>query len=224
MGRPDLAIIIPAWNEENTIKQVVSQAINYGKVILVDDASTDATKFIAREAGAHVVSHESNQGYDKSLSTGFSCAYKIGCKYAVTMDADGQHNPDLINEFIDCLIDKNIPLVIGKRKQKVRVAESLMGLYFKIRFNVSDILCGMKGYHMKLWEQNNGFDHIGSIGAELSFMSLKRGYDFVELNVPIRHRQEGHARFGNSLKGNITIMYGFIKIVMLDIIGKSILK
>lgn len=216
MDRSDVAIVIPAYDEEKTIHQVVSQVFKYGKVIVVNDASTDYTKKEAEKAGAIVVSHKKNYGYDGALNTGFKTAYEERCRYVITIDADGQHNPDLIEAYLDYLKNKNIPLVLGIRPQKARFSEMLMGIYFRMRFNVNDILCGMKGYNMRLYEQNGGFDHIGSIGTELAFFALKHGYEFVEIAVPIKSRI-GSPRFGNIIKSNLRILKALLKIMKLDL-------
>lgn len=216
MAGSDIAIVIPAWNEEKTIHNVVSQVLSYGKVIVIDDSSTDNTLREAEKAGAIVVSHGENRGYDEALNTGFNAAYSEGCQYVITIDADGQHNHELIESYIDYLKNKGIPLVLGIRPQKARFAEFLMGIYFRIRFNVSDILCGMKGYNINLLRENKGFDHVGSIGTELAFLSIKRGYKFIEINVPIQDRA-GKSRFGNILKSNLRIIRALLQIIKLDL-------
>lgn len=216
MDRSDVAIIIPAYNEEKTIHTVVSQVLKYGKVIVVNDASSDNTPEEAEKAGAIVISHERNYGYDKALNIGFKTALEMECKYVITIDADGQHKPDLIEAYIDYLKNKGVFLILGIRPTKARFSEILMGIYFRMRFNVHDILCGMKGYNMELYKKNEGFDHIGSIGTELSFVSLKQGYNTVEIPIPVLPRID-KPRFGNILKSNYRIMRALIKIIGLDI-------
>lgn len=215
MERSDLAIVIPAFNEESTISDVVLNVVTFGVVIVVDDGSIDNTRINAERAGAIVVSHERNYGYDKALNTGFEIAYNMNCKYVITLDADGQHQPILISKYAHFLIDKQIPLVLGKRSKKARISEYLMGFYFLFRFGVHDILCGMKGYDIKLYKENNGFDHINSIGTELSFYALRNGYNFVEIDVQIKNRT-GKPRFGGIIKSNFRIFRALLKIIWLD--------
>ena len=62
LGRFEVAIVIPAYNEANTIKQVISSVSDYGAVIVVNDASEDNTGFVAAKAGAIVINHEVNRG------------------------------------------------------------------------------------------------------------------------------------------------------------------
>jgi len=69
---------------------------------VVDDGSSDGTAKIAQGEGATVVSYSVNRGYDAALESGFCKAAEIGCELVVTIDADGQHNPDLIGKLWFC--------------------------------------------------------------------------------------------------------------------------
>ena len=119
MERPRVGIVVPALNEAATIAAVVERISYYGQVIVVDDGSTDATAELARKAGADVVSHSANQGYDGALNTGFARAAELGCAYIITIDADGQHNPSQLTQMIALLEDGN-ELVLGIRDRFAR--------------------------------------------------------------------------------------------------------
>ncbi|MCX6815927.1 MAG: glycosyltransferase family 2 protein [Candidatus Aenigmarchaeota archaeon] len=108
------AIVIPAYNEEKTISAVVKKAKKFGSVIVVNDASRDKTAVFARTAGAFVINHKVNRGLGGSLRTGFDAAIKKGFDIVITLDADGQHNPEDIPKFIE-KIDNNYDFVLGKR-------------------------------------------------------------------------------------------------------------
>ena len=215
MERFDVGVVIPAYNEEKTIYEVVSQVLKYGKVIVVDDGSTDNTKEEAEKAGALVISHRKTRGYDEALNTGFKVAHSEGCQYVITLDGDGQHNPNLIEIYLDYLKNKNIALVLGIRPKKARFSEVIMGSYFRIRFKVHDILCGMKGYHIKLYEEKREFDHRELVGTELAFFALKQGYKFAEVKV-ITNSRIGTSRFGNDIKSNLKIIRALVQIIKLD--------
>jgi glycosyltransferase involved in cell wall biosynthesis len=209
LAPPENAIIIPAYNEAASIRRVVECAQEYGHVIVVDDASRDTTRAEALAGGAIVVSHTDNLGYDSALNSGFQKAAEIGCAYAITVDADGQHEPALIPAYFNLL--RNNDLVLGIRPEKARFSEKIMGVYFKKRYGIKDILCGMKGYRMSLYFANGGFDHIGSIGTELAVMSIKRGFKFAQIPVII-HKRDGKPRFGNLIKSNFRILRACIRL------------
>lgn len=108
-------IIIPAYNEELTIGSVVALAKKYGDVVVVDDGSSDRTSEISREAGAVVIRHKTNKGKGAALRTGFEYALTKEYDVIVTIDADGQHNPDEIPHLIEPLLKGEADLVIGSR-------------------------------------------------------------------------------------------------------------
>ena len=183
MGRDRLAVVIPAYCEERTIADVVERAKPHAEIIVVDDCSSDETGVRARAAGARVVRNRTNRGYDGTLSAGFEAANEAGFSHVVTLDADGEHDPALLAQFADALLDREVPLVLGVRPRKQRLAESVMGAAMRARFGVHDILCGMKGYDMALWRRNGGFDHHEAIGTELAINALKAGVPFEEVAV-----------------------------------------
>ena len=100
MERSDLAIIIPAFNEEDTISKIVKESLKFGDVIVINDGSTDKTKLIANNSGAIVLDNAKVQGYDKTINRGFDYAFKKEYLYVVTLDADGQHDPKYIPYLI----------------------------------------------------------------------------------------------------------------------------
>src|SRR2546430_1485388 len=85
-------IVIPAYNEETTVAEVVRDAVRVADVVVVvDDGSRDAAAALAREAGAVVVRDAVNRGLGGALGTGLAAAVRLGGDAVVTMDADGQH-------------------------------------------------------------------------------------------------------------------------------------
>jgi glycosyltransferase involved in cell wall biosynthesis len=209
---PHLAIVIPAYREAATIGRVVGAAIEHGLVIVVDDCSPDETGRLAREAGAVVVRNDENGGYDRTLCRGFEEAAARGCTHVVTMDADGEHDPSTLGEFKRILLDERVPLVLGVRPRKQRIAEVVMGWYVRARFGARDILCGMKGYDLALWRQNHGFDHSNGIGTELAINSLRRGCRFREIKVSGERRRDA-PRFDRRWRANARIMAALMRTI-----------
>lgn len=112
----DITAIIPALNEEISIGSIVIKTKRYaGHVIVVDDGSTDDTAEIAQLAGAEIISHAKNKGKGEALKTGFSAARNNGTKIIVTIDADGQHDPDEIPKVIAPILAMEADMVIGSR-------------------------------------------------------------------------------------------------------------
>ena len=107
--------IIPAYNEETTIAEVLERTRSFvDEMIVVDDGSSDRTREIARAQGARVVSHVINRGLGAGIGTGFAAALKLGADVAVTLDADGQHDPAELPKFVDA-IERGADAVVGSR-------------------------------------------------------------------------------------------------------------
>ena len=204
MDRSRIAIVIPALNESATIAVVVEAAGRYGVPIVVDDGSTDNTAELARQAGAVVVSHENNRGYDAALNSGFKKVAELGSEIIITVDADGQHDPSLIQKFIDA-IDAGADVVIGIRSRRQRFAENIFAWYASLRFGIKDPLCGMKAYRTAVYEALGCFASYGSIGTELAIFAVKKGCQLGQIPFSARERK-GPSRFGRALVGNYKII------------------
>ncbi len=213
MERYRVVIVIPAFNEESTITQVVSSAILYGDVIVVNDASTDQTKRFAEDAGAIVVSHAQNQGYDSALNSGFKQAINLNFDAVITFDADGQHEPRMIKEYINNL-KNGVDLVLGVRQKSARVSEWLFKVYANYRFNIKDPLCGMKGYRMNLYRHLGHFDSCKSIGTELAIYSIKNNCSICQIDIPIIDRAD-NPRFGSVVLSNYRIFKALYRVIKL---------
>jgi len=110
----NVVIIMPAHNEEKTIAGVIRKAKRYGKVVVVNDASKDKTDAVAKKAGAVVINRKANGGLGAALRTGFERALKMKCDVIITLDADGQHDPEDIPKFLE-KIEEGYDFVLGNR-------------------------------------------------------------------------------------------------------------
>jgi len=111
-------IIIPAYNEQKSIFQVIRKIKNLSDadLIVINDGSADETAIISGQAGADVViNHPFNLGYGVALQTGYKYAHKNEYDCLVQMDADGQHDPACINDLFAALNAYGSNIVIGSR-------------------------------------------------------------------------------------------------------------
>jgi glycosyltransferase involved in cell wall biosynthesis len=208
MDRSRIAIVIPALNESVTIAGIVEAVGIFGVPIVVDDGSTDDTAKLAIQAGAVLVSHEKRQGYDAALDAGFRRAVELGCDLVVTMDADGQHNPDLLAQFIQEL-SQGADIVMGVRDKQQRIGEKIFAFVTKILWGINDPLCGMKGYRLSLYRQRGHFDSFGSIGTELALYAVRNHFRLSQLAVTTRMRIDA-PRFGRAFTANRKIIRAMI--------------
>jgi hypothetical protein len=115
-----LYVVIPAYNEEDTIGDVLSslpESVDGHAVtpVVVSDGSKDRTTQVAREYDAIVVEHPLNQGQGGSLKTGFQIAIRHGADIVVTMDADGQHPADQLPKLVAPIMADEADYVLGSR-------------------------------------------------------------------------------------------------------------
>lgn len=111
----NILVMIPAYNEEAGVADVIRGSKAFLPVIVVDDGSTDRTAEIAEQAGATVVRQVPNQGKGAAMRAGFRYALNNGFDAVITLDADRQHNPQEIPRFIECLERTQADLIIGER-------------------------------------------------------------------------------------------------------------
>jgi glycosyltransferase involved in cell wall biosynthesis len=108
--------VVPCLNEAKHIGPVVSSIRKYvPAVFVVDDGSTDDTARVAEKAGAIVLRHPQRRGKGAALMTGCDAARKNGFSHVVTMDGDGQHAPEDLPSFLNCLGSDPPALVVGNR-------------------------------------------------------------------------------------------------------------
>jgi len=200
---PRLAAVIPAFNEARCIQAVVQQVSQRALPIVIDDGSTDDTAALARAAGAHVVSHAFNRGYDAALETGIRTALGLGCTFAVTMDADGQHDPTVLDRFL-AEFEVGADLVIGHRDRCQRWSEDLFCIVGRIVWGLHDPLCGMKGYRLSILAKVADLNTYASIGTELAVGLIKSGICIKQPKIKTRPR-EGVSRFGRGFNANLRI-------------------
>ena len=109
-------VVIPAFNEEQTIFPVAAAVLERGhEVVVVDDGSSDETSAEARRSGARVLRHPINRGYGAALTTGTEWAVRRGYDVVVHFDADGQHDPDDIEGIVEPIRAGQADVAIGSR-------------------------------------------------------------------------------------------------------------
>ena len=120
-------VIIPTYNNAATIETVIKSVLGYTtNVLVINDGSTDDTKkIIAEIPGIYTVNYEPNRGKGWALRSGFKKANKLGYKYAITIDSDGQHFAKDLPVFIKKLAEEGPALIMGARNMDT--AENVPG-------------------------------------------------------------------------------------------------
>ena len=211
----NICFIIPAYNEEKNIANVIIKCKKIGHVIVINDASTDSTKNISKKLGSIVINNKENQGYDTSIHLGLKLACKSGYNYAITIDADGQH---LIKDAkkIYKYLKKGFIISAGIRGKKQRIMENIFELYTSFFFGLYDPLCGLKGYNLKITKKYGLLNKKNYIGTSALLNAKKKGAKVFQVKISQKQRL-GMSKFGGDFYGNFKIFRSFCLIVIRDI-------
>lgn len=191
-----IAVLIPALNAERTLARVVENARReLEPVVVIDDGSTDRTSGVAREAGATIVlRHEVNRGKGGALKTGFAWALANGFDGVITLDADGQHLPTEILQFVREREASGADLIIGgrahlfegmlpRRRNANRFSAWCISIAAGIR--ITDSQSGFRYYSAKLLRsvelRTEGFD----MESEVIVLAGKRGLRIITIPIDL---------------------------------------
>lgn len=208
--------IIPAYNEVKTIERVVQGLLpQVDEVVVVDDASKDGTGECARKAGAVVVTHKHNKGYDTTINDGFVEAYARGADIMLTFDADGEHDAGDVPRILAPILEGKADLVLGQRPGNRHWGEGIFAKYTRMRYGVPDPLCGLKAYTRAVYDRVGFFDSLSSIGSELSLRAIKHGYNHALVPITLHSRADGdNSRFYEmNFRGNMKILKALWRIL-----------
>ncbi|MBD3313089.1 glycosyltransferase [Candidatus Woesearchaeota archaeon] len=212
---PKIFIVIPAYNEAESISQVIRglRKEGYTNVVVVDDCSSDNTAETARKAGAAVLEHVINRGQGAALQTGTDYALEKGADIIVHFDADGQHDPKEIKDMMDPIKKGKVDVTLGSRfLRKGSNVPLLKRVVLKIGVIFTFFYSGIL-----LTDTHNGFRALSSKAAgriqinqdrmehasEIIDQIKKKGIRYKEVPVTIRYtkysRQKGQSAL-NSIK------------------------
>jgi glycosyltransferase involved in cell wall biosynthesis len=153
-------------------------------VLVVDDGSTDRTAEVAREAGATVLRQRPNQGKGIALQAGFRRALEMGCEAVVTLDADGQHDPDEIPSFLQAYEERGADLIIGARDftrmpltRRVANTAGTWAFSWAVGQAIRDNQSGYRLVSRRLMSASIGSDETGfEFEVEMIVICIENGY------------------------------------------------
>jgi glycosyltransferase involved in cell wall biosynthesis len=196
-----VSIVIPAFNEESAIADVVKGVLGRlssveHEVIVVNDCSVDNTALWAEQAGARVLSHPVNKGYGAALKTGIRNAKH---EWIIMFDADGQHDPDDVLRLIE-RVQQGLDMVVGARdKSSFQYASRMPGKWlihkiasFLVGEQPEDINSGLRIFRRE--ECMQFFPILPtkfSFTTTLTLSMLKDGYRVTHIPIQTRARQTG---------------------------------
>lgn len=216
---------LPVFNEAKHVSRVLDLVVRQGTdVLVVDDGSTDGTHAILAARGdIAVASHVKNQGYGAALRTAFAYALQHGYDVLVTIDCDGQHEPQLIPAFVAACLDQE--MVSGTRylqpfagdsappPERLRINQLVTAeVNRRLGLSLTDAFCGFKAYRVPalagLRITNTGY----AMPLELWVQAVALKWRIRELAVPLIYLDEARS-FGGALDNADTRLRHYMQVL-----------
>jgi glycosyltransferase involved in cell wall biosynthesis len=228
-NKPLVVGAIPAYNEEKTIAKVILLAQKHvDKVIVCDDGSTDMTTEIAERLGADVVRHSRNLGYGAAIQSLFRRARELGADIMVTLDGDGQHDPEEIPALIKPVLKDDVDIAVGSRFLDKKQIESIP-LYRRLgiqaitklagiatRNEMSDAQHGFRAYGRKALEGLEVSENGMGVSVEILMKARERGLRVMEVPIGCNYQGLEKTSTHNPLRHGASIVMSIVKLVVED--------
>lgn len=213
--KKEVLIIIPAYNEENTIGDLLEklkqpEIAEIADVLVMNDASRDKTAKVVQSHGHEVVTHVFNLGYGSGLQVGYKYAVRRGYQYVIQMDADGQHDVSNVLKLYEALTtpeeDGTVPdIVLGSRFVPGSISFPVSFLK-KVAFvlfrwlikqgtgkKIMDPTTGLQGLSHRAFSYYAGYGHFDDRypDANMIMQMLLLGFQVKEIPAVMYARTEG---------------------------------
>ena len=215
----NIVAIIPAYNEEEELANVIAKTLKHvDEVIVVNDGSVDRTAEVAIGAGAKVISHNINLGKGEALKSGFKAVDDDSI--IVTIDGDGQHNPDEIPDLIRPIVEDGADVVNGSRY--INGPEENTPAYRRVGQKVLDIATNISA-GIKITDSQSGFRAFSSsakncfrfkdtgfgIESEMLVDAAESGLKIVEVPITVRYDVDGSTK--DPITHGVGVLFNIIK-------------
>lgn len=222
-------IIIPAYNEEDSIEKTVESVIQNSSYdyIVINDGSKDRTPQILNECQFNCLHLPVNMGIGASMQTGYKYAYRHHYDYAIQLDADGQHDPKDLDKLVAEIKKSQYDLVIGSRfvekssyKGSVSRRIGIYYFYLLIRLltgnKITDPTSGYRIVNRKIIKEFSQYYPIDYPEVEILVSMARKKYRIKEISVEMKNRQGGVSSI-NFMRS----VYYMLKVTLFSIIRRS---
>jgi glycosyltransferase involved in cell wall biosynthesis len=212
-----IMVCIPAYNEEKNISQVIQNSKKFAKeVIVYDDGSTDETSKVATECGAIVIRNPKNKGYGKALSELFRYSLQRNVDIMLTLDSDGQHDPDQIPSLIEPILKNEADVVLGSRFLKREITKSIpsyrsLGIRAITKVarvasydNITDSQSGFRAYNNNALSKLRLYEDGMAISTEILLKAKDQDLKVTEVPITIKYFQDSSTH--NPVSHGISVM------------------
>jgi len=221
-----ILVCVPAFNEAKNIADIVSRSQKYADEVLVyDDGSTDDTQQIAMSVGATVIRSPENKGYGVAIRSLFHAAKQKGVDIMVTLDSDGQHNPDQIPPLIETL-KQGFDIVIGSRflrsddKDKVPKFRSF-GIKTITKLtqaasyrDITDSQSGFRAYNKNALSKINLYEDGMAVSTEILLRAGEKKLLVAEVPITINYDTKDTSTH-NPITHGIGVLYSVFQFISL---------
>lgn len=223
MSTEQVAIVIPALNEEASLRQLLEELPrDFAEwVIIVDNGSTDATASVARAAGV-IVASEPTLGYGRACLKGFKTACELGAGIVIFMDGDGSDDPAdlplMLKPVQEGLADMAIGSRLSKRAERGAVPPQARLGNWLVTYLIH-MLYGPRLHDIGSFRvvRCSLLDELGmremTFGwpVEMLVKMARAHYRIIELPIHYRHRSHGHSKVAGSIVGSVKAAYYMLR-------------
>ena len=214
-------ICIPAFNEEKNIEKIIKDCKKFvDDVIVCDDGSTDNTAALSKKQGAIVLQHEKNKGYGAAISTLFDYCRKENADVMITIDGDGQHDPNQVPLLLDAIKKHNVDVAIGSRflndhnvpgyrKAGIKIITSATN--YSTNLKVSDSQSGFRAYSSAAIKEIFPTETGMAVSTEILLKVSNKGLSLAE--VPITVSYQGDTSTQNPVSHGTSVFATTMKYV-----------
>jgi len=226
-GDVRILVCIPAFNEAKTIADIVMKSKKHADgVIVYDDGSTDNTYDLAKSSGATVIKSPKNTGYGAAIRALFQAAKDQNADIMITLDSDGQHNPDQIPVLIEPLLKQGVDLVIGSRflnrndKEKVPRYRSF-GIKTITKLTqaasysgITDSQSGFRAYNKNALSKINLFEDGMAVSIEILLRAKEKKLLTTEVPITINYDVKDTSTH-NPISHGVGVLYSVLQFISL---------
>jgi len=220
MNSERIFVVLPAFNEQTVIENVVKQvARSYPNVVVVDDGSSDDTAAAARHGGAVVLRHMLNRGQGAALQTAIDHSLRRGAGCIVTFDSDGQHDVADIDKLVQPIADGRAEIVLGTRfkgdvsgipaGRRLLLKTAVLFTRFVSGATLTDAHNGLRAFSRTAAQRIQIRCDRMAHASELIDQIQRSGLRYVEVPVSVRYTEYSKTK-GQSNVGALRILIDYV--------------
>jgi glycosyltransferase involved in cell wall biosynthesis len=214
---------IPCYNTQQHVAKVITKTKRYvDEVIVIDDGSTDMTADVARRAGAKVISHKTNEGYGEAIRSCFAATKASNADVLITIDGDGQHDPDEILRILSPISKEECHIVIGSRflasgREMPRYRKFGIGIInwvwnFGAEVKITDTQSGFRAYSRRAFDDVHFTEKGMSISIEIIEKARNLGLKIKEVPISCSYENNNSKLSPKAFLHGLIVAFSVVKI------------